>query len=187
MKAGDLRPGMAVSMDGRLCVVVKVEHRTPGNLRAFVQAKFKDVISAQHTEKRLNPAESVEATTLDRRGCEFLYQDGTGYIFMDSRSFDQFTLDEDTVGDAAGYLPPNAHCDVLVHDERPILLELPTTVDLLVAECQPGIKGATATNQLKEAVMETGLRTRVPPFIEAGERLRIATADGSYVSRAKED
>ncbi len=106
MKAGDLRPGMAVSMDGRLCVVVKVEHRTPGNLRAFVQAKFKEVISAQHTEKRLNPAESVEATTLDRRGCEFLYQDGTGYIFMDSQSFDQFTLDEDTVGDAAGYLPP---------------------------------------------------------------------------------
>ena len=186
MKAVDLRPGAAVRMDGKLFVVVKYEHRTPGNLRAFIQAKLKDVQTGAHIERRFSSGEELESITLDRRQVEYLYQDGDGYVFMDNETFDQFTLAEDVAGDAMLYLRPNGTTEILFFEDKPVLIELPTTVDLDVAECQPGIKGATATNQLKEAVMETGLKTRVPPFIEAGETLKIATADGSYISRAKE-
>ena len=184
MKAIDLRPGNAIEENGRLFVVTKYEHRTPGNLRAFIQVKLKDVQSGSHIEKRMNPADEVTATSLDRRNVEFLYQDADGFVFMDTSSFEQFTLDEETVSDSMPFLRPNAQTNMLFHGEKAILVELPPVVELTVAECQPGIKGATATNQLKEAVMETGLKTRVPPFIEVGETLKISTNDGSYQSRA---
>lgn len=186
VKAIDLRPGNAIDENGRLFVVTKFEHRTPGNLRAFIQVKLKDVQTGQHIEKRLNPADELTATTLDRRTVEYLYQDADGYVFMDTSSYEQFTLDEDTVGESMQFLRPNATTAMLFHGEKAILVELPPAVELVVADCQPGIKGATATNQLKEAVMETGLKTRVPPFIEVGETLKIATSDASYMSRAKE-
>lgn len=184
MKATDLRPGYAVRADGKLYVITKFEHRTPGNLRAFIQIKMKDVQSGGSIEKRLSSNDELEVTTLDKRQMEYLYKDGDSYVFMDCESFDQMPLHADIVGDAMMYLRPNAQTTVLLHEERPILLELPSAVELTVVETQPGIKGATATNQLKEAVMETGLKTRVPPFIEAGETLKISTADGSYMSRA---
>ena len=187
MKAIDLRPGNAVTLDGKLFVVVKYEHRTPGNLRAFVQVKLKDIHSGGHIEKRLNPADEINATTLDRRTMEYLYQDGVGYVFMDNETYDQITLSEEVVGESMQYLRPNSQATVLVHDENPILIELPSSVELTVSECEPGIKGATVTNVQKEAVMETGLKTRVPSFIEPGETLKISTSDGSYMSRAKDN
>ncbi len=186
MKAVDIRNGTAVKMDGKLYIVTKAEHRTPGNLRAFMQVKMKDIISGGYIEKRFSSTDEVEETYLDRRTAEYLYEDGEGWVFMDSESFDQFTLFEDMVGDAMQYLRPNTSTEILFHEGNPVLVNLPSAVDLTITDTQPGIKGATATNQLKEAVCETGLKTRVPPFIEIGETVRINTADGSYMSRVKE-
>ncbi len=186
MKAQDLRPGAAVRMDGKLYVVTQFQHRTPGNLRAFIQAKFKDVMGGGYIEKRLSSGEELEDVNLDRRTAEYLYQDGDDFVFMDTETFDQFNVTSDLAGDAMLYLRPNSSTEILFYEGNPIVIELPPAVELDVAETPPGIKGATATNQLKEAVMETGLKTKVPPFIEAGETLKISTSDGSYISRSKD-
>jgi len=184
VKAQDLRPGSAVRIDGKLYVVTVFQHRTPGNLRAFIQAKFRDVLNGNYIEKRLASGDELESINLDRRQAEYLYKDGDGYVFMDNETFDQFTVTEAVAGDAMLYLRPNSQTGVMIFEGNAIAIELPSAVELTVAETQPGIKGATATNQLKEAVMETGLKTRVPPFIAEGEVLKISTADGSYMSRA---
>lgn len=183
MKAGDLRPGNAIRMDGKVYVLHSIEHRTPGNLRAFVQIKIKDIIAGNLLERRMNPAEDVESVDLDRRTMEYLYSDGDGATFMDTADYDQAILSKAVLGDALLYLAPNATTTVLMLEGNPVLIELPLTVELTVAETAPGIKGATATNQLKEAVCDTGLKTRVPPFIEIGERIKVSTSDGAYVSR----
>ncbi|MGD9692845.1 MAG: elongation factor P [Phycisphaerales bacterium] len=184
MKATMLRPGLACRFDGKLYVITRFEHRTPGNLRAFIQITIKDVLTGAKLEKRLGSGDEVDVVNLDRREMEYLYADNTGYTFMDSESFDQVTLDEDFVGDQKLYIKPNTKVIMLVHDERPVVIELPPSVELKVVDTPPGIKGATVTNQLKEATMETGLKTRVPAFIEIGEMLKISTDDGSYQSRA---
>ncbi len=184
MKATQLRPGLACKFDGKLFVITKFEHRTPGNLRAFIQIKIKDVLTGNQLEKRLGSADEVDVVNLDRREMEYLFSDNTGHTFMDNETFDQLTLDDDLMGDGKLYLRPNTKVVMLVHDGRPVLVEMPTSVELTVTDTPPGIKGATVTNQLKEATMETGLKTRVPAFIEIGETLKISTADGSYMSRA---
>lgn len=186
MKANDLKPGMAVQMDGKLLVCVKTEHVKPGKGPAYVQARLRDVANGGYVQKRLGSSDTIEGTTLDRRQAEYLYEDGDGFVFMDTESFDQFTLNADVAGDAMLYLRPNAQTDMLFHNDNPILVELPSSVELTISECEPGVKGATVTNVLKEAVCETGLKTRVPGFIEAGETIKVNTEDGSYMSRAKE-
>lgn len=188
MKAGDLRPGMGVKMDGKIMVVVQYEHRTPGNLRAFTQLKLRDISSGKHFEKRMNPADEVDGITLDRREMEFLFGDGSGGgTFMDTSSFDQVELSAEVLGDTLLYLAPNTTCIMLFHDLTPVTIELPSAVELTIVDTPPGIKGATATNQLKEATCDTGLKTKVPPFIDIGEKVRISTEDGSYMSRVKGD
>jgi len=184
VKATDLRPGYACRIDGKLYVITKFEHRTPGNLRAFVQVKLKDVQSGNHIEKRLGSSDEIEVTSLDRRNMEYLYQDGDSYVFMDTENYDQVNLSAETVGDSMLYLRPNGQTIVLFHGERPLLLELPPAVELTVTETEPGVKNAAATNVVKEAVLETGLKTRVPQFISEGETIKISTSDGSYMSRA---
>ena len=184
MKATDLRPGYACRLDGKLYVITKFEHRTPGNLRAFIQVKLKDVNTGLSIERRLASSDDIEVTSLDRRTFEYLYPESDAFVFMDTESFEQFPLHKDMVGEAMQYLRPNAQTIVLIHEGKPLLLELPAAVELTVTDTQPGIKNATATNQLKDAVLETGLKTRVPPFIEVGETVKISTEDGSYMSRA---
>ena len=184
MKATDLRPGYACRMDGKLFVITKFEHRTPGNLRAFIQVKLRDVMSGGYIEKRLASNDEIDVTTVDRTTMEYLYQEGDSYVFMDTATFEQMNIHEDICGEAMQYLHPNAQTIVLMHDGRPLMVELPAAVELTVTETQPGVKNATATNQLKEATMETGLKTRVPAFINQGENVKISTADGSYMSRA---
>ncbi len=186
MKANELKPGVACIFDGKLYVVIKTEHVKPGKGPAYVQAKLKDPKGGGYIEKRVGSSDTIEGTHLDRRKAEYLYQDADGYVFMDTDDFDQFTLQDDIAGAAMPFLRPNTVTEIVFHDGNALLIELPSAVDLQVAECQPGIKGATVTNQLKEAVLETGLKTRVPPFIEIGETVRISTADGSYMSRSKE-
>jgi elongation factor P len=185
VKANELKPGVACIFDGKLYVVTKTEHVKPGKGPAYVQARLKDPTGGGYIEKRVGSSDTIEGTHLDRRKSEYLYQDSDGYVFMDSESFDQFTLQEDLAAASMPFLRPNTVTDIVFHNEKAIIIELPSAVDLEVTECQPGIKGATVTNQLKEAVLETGLKTRVPPFIEIGETVRVSTDDGSYMSRAK--
>lgn len=187
MKATDLRPGMGVKIDGRLFVITQFEHRTPGNLRAFIQIKIKDIQSAKTLEKRLGASDNIDVIDLDRRPMEFLFSDNSGATFMDLENYDQIIMPVDVLGDALLYMRPNTEAIVLMHQGTPITLELPGSVELTITDTTPGIKGATATNQLKEAECETGLKTRVPPFIEVGETIRINTADGSYISRAAKE
>ncbi len=184
MQATNLRPGQGIRLDGKLFVVTGIEHRTPGNLRAFIQLKIKDVIKAQTLERRFKPSDDLEVIDLDRRPMEYLYSDNTGATFMDSENYEQMTISPEVLGDALLYLRPNATAVVLMHDGNPILIELPPSVELTVKECDPAVKNATVTNVMKEALMETGLKTRVPDFINIGETIRIATSDGSYQSRA---
>jgi elongation factor P len=170
-------------MDGKLFIITKFEHRTPGNLRAFIQVKLRDVMTGNYLEKRLGSSDEIDVTSVDRSTMEFLYKEGDSYVFMDIETFEQINIPESVCGDQMPYLRPNAQTIVLLHEGRPLLLELPSSVELTIVETQPGIKNATATNQLKEAVCETGLKTRVPVFISQGETVKISTEDGSYMSR----
>ena len=184
MKSTDLRPGLAIKMDSRLYLITKVEHRTPGNLRAFVQVLLRDLNSGALIDKRLRSGEEVEQVDLDRRPMEYLYKNGDMYVFMDNENFEQTEMSSDFVGDLPLYVLPNNTVVVNWCDGKAISIEMPNMVELTVKDTSPGIKGATATNQLKEAELETGLKTRVPPFIGIGEKVRVSTEDGSYQSRA---
>jgi elongation factor P len=185
VKASDLRPGMATTLDGQLYVCVEATHVTPGNLRAFVQAKLRRMSDRVTIEKRLRSTEEMEQAFLDRREMEYLYSDATGHVLMDNQSYDQVNIPADLVGDSVKFLRPNTPLATLTHEGNIVAIELPKVVELTVTETTPMPRGATATNQMKEAVLETGLKTRVPPFIAVGEVVRISTEDGSYVSRAK--
>ena len=182
--ANDLRPGVALDLNGKLYVVMKTDHVKPGKGPAYMQVKMRAVDGSGSTEKRFSGSDPIDATTLDKREMEFLYPDGAGGgTFMDTESYDQTDLSAGVLGEALLYLAPNTTCTVLFHQDAPLLVELPASVEVTVAETTPGIKGATATNQLKDAVCDTGLKTRVPPFIAQGEKIKVSTADGSYLSR----
>ncbi len=183
MKASEMRPGMAVTMDGNLFICTQATHVTPGNLRAFVQAKLKRISDGVIIEKRLRSTEEVEQSFLDRREMEYLYSDNTGHILMDTKTYDQITVSDELIGGLIHYFKPNTILAALLHDGKVVTVELPKTVELTVTDTTPIIKGATATNQMKDAVVETGLKIRVPPFIENGEVVRINTDDGSYLGR----
>lgn len=183
MKANDIRNGIAITIDGNVWVVVKNEHVKPGKGPAFVQVKLKNVATGSHIEKRLRTSEEVDATDLDRRDIEYLYSDGTGAIFMDNETYDQLTVNEDLLGNALDFVKPNTSITGLFHNGNVISIELPAAVDLEVTDTPPGIKDATKTNQLKEATCETGLKTKVPPFIKVGETVRVSTDTGEYLSR----
>lgn len=183
MKSNDLKPGNAIRLNNQLYVIRNTEHVKPGKGPAYVQAKLKSVPGGSVADKRFRANEEVEQVNLDRRAMEYLYSDASGHVFMDQETFEQVTLTGDLLGDAMSYLKPNTAMNVLMYEGNPISYELPSVVDLQITHTAPQPKGATATNQLKEAELETGLKTRVPPFIENGETVRISTEDGSYVSR----
>lgn len=186
MKSNELRPGMAVRIDGQSYAITQYNHISPGNWRAMVSLKLKNLSSGLVAEKRFRSGEDIEVVDLDRREMEYLYSDQSGHVFMDSLNFEQISLTDEFLGTSMLYVRPNTTITILVSEGKPVNVELPSAVELTVTDTPPGIKGATATNQLKEATMETGLKTKVPPFIEEGEMLRISTADGSYMSRAKD-
>lgn len=184
MRASEVRRGQAVVIDGKIFVVTNADHNTPGNLRAKVQFKMRDVLKGTIMDKRVGATDDIETINLDRREMEYLYSDNEGHILMDLETYDQTTIAKSVFGDDILYLKPNTQLSAMFHEARIMSYELPKTVDLKVTETQPGIKGATATNQLKDAVLETGLQTRVPPFIEQGEIVRVNTETGEYLSRA---
>ena len=184
MRASDIRKGQAVRIDGKLFVVTNADHNTPGNLRAKVQFKLRDVIKGTILDKRVGATDDIELINLDRREVEYIYTDGEGLWLMDLETYEQAPIPADVFGDDAKLLKPNTQIQALYHDGKLMSYEMPKTVDLKVADTAPGIKGATATNQMKDAIMETGLATKVPPFIEIGEVLRISTETRGYLSRA---
>ena len=184
MRASEIRRGQAVIIDGKLFVVTNADHNTPGNLRAKVQFKMRDVAKGTIQDKRVGATEDIQTATLDRRPVEYLYSDNEGHVLMDTETYDQTTIPKEVFGDDILYIKPNTQMTAMFHEGKVVSYELPKSVDLQVTETQPAIKGATATNQQKDATLETGLKTRVPPFIEIGETIRINTETGGYLSRA---
>lgn len=184
MRASDIRRGQAVIIEDRLYVVANADHNTPGNLRAKVQFKLRDVLKNTIIDRRVGATDDIQTTNLDSRQVEYLYSDNEGHVIMDLETYDQNSIAKEVFGDDIKYLKPNTQLTAMFHEGKLISYELPKSVDLKVTDTQPSIKGATATNQLKDAEMETGLRTRVPGFIEIGEIIRISTESGGYLSRS---
>ena len=184
MQANDLRPGMVIKHNSELFSVYKAEHRTPGNLRAFVQAKMRNLRTGAISDHRFRSTDDVERAIIDETEMQYLYSDGDSYHFMNTQTFDQVHIHKDVIADRAQFLVPDVMLKVEYYEGRPIDIELPPTVDLKVVETEPGIKGGSATNVGKPAKLETGLIVQVPPFIGEGETIRVDTAEGKYLERA---
>ena len=182
--ATQMRPGMIIKHKDQLHLVFKVEHRTPGNLRAFIQAKLRNLKSGAMFEERFRSADAIEKVVVDEVSMEFLYADGDDYYFMNPVDYEQTMLKGSTLGDAVEYLTPNLQIKVSYHDGQAVGIDLPASVELTVVETEPGLKSATASSVTKPAKTETGLVVQVPPFINEGEKIRVDTSEGAYLSRA---
>src|ERR1700676_2603782 len=174
-----LRPGMVVKFNNELYSVFKMEHRTPGNLRGFVQVKMRNLRSGTMIEHRFSSEDRVERAALEEHEMEYLYDDGEYYYFMNTENFEQMHLTRDTLGDAIEYLVPQLKVNIEFYEGKPISVELPPSVDLTVVETEPGMKGASVSNVTKAAKLETGLVVQVPPFINQGEKIRVSTSEGT--------
>ncbi|HLF56013.1 MAG TPA: elongation factor P [Thermoanaerobaculia bacterium] len=183
IQANSLRAGMCILHGGEVCRVMSVTHRTPGNLRAFVQVRMRNLRTGNSFEHRFSSTESVERAMLDTVPMEYLYSDGEQHHFMNQETYDQLALAEEILGDGMLYLLPNTVIKVDLYDGTPVGVELPNVVVLEVVETEPGLKGATASSSYKPAKMETGLTVLVPPFIEAGTRIEIDTRENKYLRR----
>ena len=179
-----MRPGMVIKFNNDLYSIFSVAHRTPGNLRGFVQAKMRSLRTGAMAEHRFSSEDKVEKALLEQQEMEYLYDDGEYYYFMNTETFEQMHLMKDLLGDATQYLIPQLKVSVEFYEGKPMSVELPATVDLTVVETEPGLKGATVSNVTKPAKMETGLMVQVPPFITEGEKIRVNTAEGTYQERA---
>ena len=183
IQANALRSGMCILHEGDICRVMTVTHRTPGNLRAFVQVRMRNLRTGNSFEHRFSSTESVERAHLDTVPMEYLYSDADSHHFMNQTTYEQLALTEEVLGDGMLYLLPNSVIKVDLYEGNPVGVELPQTVVLQVAETEPGMKGATASSSYKPAKMETGLTVQVPPFIEAGTRIEIDTRENKYLRR----
>ena len=181
--ATQMRPGMIIKHKDDLYSVFSVEHRTPGNLRAFIQAKLKNIRTGAMFVERFRSPDPIDRVIVDEIKMEYLYNDGDDYYFMDE-SFEQTMLKHETIGDAVEYLTPNLQISVSFYDGKPVGIDLPSFVEMTVMQTEPGIKSATASSVTKPAKTETGLVVQVPPFINEGEKIRVDTAEGAYLSRA---
>jgi elongation factor P len=182
--ATQMRPGMIIKHNGELHSVFKVEHRTPGNLRAFIQAKLRNLRTGAMFEHRFRSPDPIDKVNVDEIKMEYLYHDGDNYHFMNMEDYEQIALSKEVLGDAVDYLTSNMQIQIEFFDGKAVGVELPQTVDLKIIETEPGIKSATASSVTKPAKTETGLVVQVPPFINEGETIRVDTAEGAYLSRA---
>lgn len=185
IKANELRKGKTILHNGELTIVHEVHHVAKGNKGSYMQAKLKNFKSGVMSNVRFNVTDRVEVPFVESKEYEYLYQDGDNYILMDLETFDQFPINAELVGEAAQWITPNTKVSCQVYEEKLVSLEIPFTVTLEVKDAPPVVKGATATNQPKEVVLETGAKVRVPPFIETGERIKVDTRTGEYIERAK--
>lgn len=185
IKAVDLRKGKTVLHDGQLCIVQFAQHVAKGNKRSYMQTKMKNFKSGIISDVRFNVDDRIEVPFVEQKQYEFLYREGEKFIVMDLESFDQIPISADVVGDSAQWLRPNEKITCEIFDGAMVSFVLPNTVELTVTDTPPVVKGATATNQSKDAILETGAKIRVPPFIEPGNRICIDTRNGEYLERAK--
>src|SRR5947207_10591619 len=182
--ANDLRRGMAIKYNGNPAIVLEVHHRTPGNLRAFVQAIIRYINTGKSADVRFGSTDKVELVDISRSTLEFSYKDNTGFHFMDPSTYETITLQESLLAEAKDYLVENLPVEVLFTEGRPVQVELPSSVQLKVVEAPEGLRGDTASNVTKPAVLETGKTVNVPLFINEGETVKIDTRTGAYMGRA---
>ena len=175
---------MLINVEGNLFRVLDVMHVTPGNLRGFVRVKSRNIRNGTLSDQKLRSEDSVERATLDEREMQYLYHEGEAYHFMDTSSYEQIHISSEALGDSVNYLKPEMTIQVEFYGEEPVGIELPQAVDLKVTDTAPGIKGATASAQVKPATLETGLVVQVRPFVNNGDLIRVNTETGEYLSRA---
>ncbi|HOO15499.1 MAG: elongation factor P [Phycisphaerae bacterium] len=185
IKASELRKGKLVSYNNDLYTVHSMQHVAKGNWRSYIQARLKNIKTGQVIDARFNTDEVLETPFVENKPFEYLYRDGDDFVLMDQGNYDQIHVSKDVMGDAELYLKGNEVVVCTIIDDKIVGVELPNVVELAVVDTTPPIKGATVTNQNKDAELETGLRVKVPPFIENGEVLRIDTRTGEYIERAK--
>jgi elongation factor P len=184
VKATEVRKGQVIEKDGDLHVITDYEHKTPGNLRAIIQIKTKSLTTGSTSQLRLGSNDMLEVAFLDRKKCTYLYREGTGdFVFMDTETFDQFPLTEELVGPKMGFVVENATIEVTFYQGRAIGIELPASVVLAIKETEQVVRGNTATNVKKDAVLETGLAIKVPPHIQVGDQVKVSTETGEFQGR----
>ena len=184
IQATKMRPGMVIKYNNDLYSVFSVSHRTPGNLRGFVQARMRSLKSGTMIENRFSSEDKVEKAILDEVEMEYLYDDGESFYFMNTENYEQMHLTKELLGDATSYLIPQLKVKVEFYEGKAMGVELPASVEMTVVETEPGMRGATVSNVTKPAKMETGLIVQVPPFINEGQKIRVNTAEGTYAERA---
>lgn len=183
-QANDLRKGRVIRYNGEPQLVMEVVHRTPGNLRAFVQAKLRNLKSGRSGEYRFSSTEAVEVLETDSKEVEFSYKNQEMYCFMDLETYESFEINETIVAGAKDYMAPNAKVKILFVDGKPVEVEVPSSVELTVTEAPDAIKGDTATGATKSVTLETGIRVAAPLFIKTGDKIRVSTDEGLYLGRA---
>ncbi len=184
ISAGDFRNGVTIEVDGNIFQIIEFQHVKPGKGAAFVRTKLKNIINGGVVEKTFRPTEKFPQARIDRKDMQYLYEDGDLYTFMDTETYDQISLNKDTVGDALKFVKENEICKVCSHNGSVFAVEPPLFVELEITDTEPGFKGDTATGASKPATVETGAQVSVPLFVNQGDRIKIDTRTGEYLSRA---
>jgi elongation factor P len=179
----DLKNGLVLNLEGQLWTVVEFQHVKPGKGPAFVRTKLKHVLTGKVVDKTFNAGIKVDTATVDRRDMTYLYQDGTQFVFMDGETYEQTYIDGDVVGDSSRFLLENNTATVASHDGAPLFIELPTSVELVIQQTDPGLQGDRSTGGTKPATLETGAEIQVPLFLSTGEKVKVDTRDGRYLGR----
>ena len=179
----DLKNGLVLNIDGQLWTVVEFQHVKPGKGPAFVRTKLKNILSGKVVDKTFNAGVSVETADVDKRNMQYLYRDGDGWIFMDLQTFEQYTLSDAIVGDGSKYMLENQEGVVAIHNDLPIYLELPASVELMITYTEPGLQGDRSSAGSKPATLETGKVIQVPLFVNVGDKVKVDTRTGDYVTR----
>lgn len=182
--ANDLRRGMAINYNGEIAIVLDAQHRTPGNLRAFVQATLRSIRTGKSSDVRFSSTEKIEVVPLTAKKMDFLYKDGEDYVFSDPETFETVTLSPEIVGDAKNYLVENGQVTVTFVEDKAVMIELPPSVVLTVTDAPEGVRGDSASNVMKPVVCETGITVMAPLFIKTGEKIKVDTRTGKYIERA---
>lgn len=184
IRATEVKRGMVIQQDNDLWVITDYEHITPGNWRAIHQIKLKNLKTGNQRQLRLGSGDTLDLIYLEKKECQYLYKDSSGYVFMDNATFDQFPLSEDVVGEFMKYVVENSNVVVTFHETTPISVEVPSAVTLTVTEAEPAARGNTATNVTKLVKVETGYELKAPPHIAVGDQIKISTETGEFLSRA---
>ena len=179
----DLKNGLVLNLDGQLWSVVEFQHVKPGKGGAFVRTTLKNVVTGKVVDKTFNAGTKVDTANVDKRTMQYLYKDGSEFVFMDTDTYDQIHVNSDTVGTAADYMLENQNAIVATHDGVPLYVELPASVVLEITHTEPGLQGDRSTGGTKPATLETGAQIAVPLFLETGTRVKVDTRDGSYLGR----